>query len=106
MRTMSKRQTNAIALSKAMGRLRVLAVGIDDYDKTYGKLKTCSNDAKAVVECFLDVHQLNADKSSVSYCTSTTAPRLTLGPRSVTYPTVWRDQKKGGATQRVKVSTR
>jgi hypothetical protein len=78
MRAISKRQTNAVALAKAMGRIKVFAVGIDDYDKTspFGKLKTCSNDAKAVVECFLDVHQLNADKSSISFCTSQTAPRL------------------------------
>jgi hypothetical protein len=70
-----------VALAKAMGPIRVFAVGIDDYDETsaYPTLKTCSNDAHAIIDCFRDVHQLNADKGSLSLCTSRTSPKLRPG---------------------------
>jgi hypothetical protein len=77
-RAISKRQTQAVALAKAMGPIRVFAVGVDDYDETsaYATLKTCSSDARAIIDCFRDVHQLNADKGGLSLCTSRTSPKL------------------------------
>jgi len=51
---------------------------------------------------------------ATALATTTTAPHVhasaqesdQLGPQVVTYRTARRDQKKGGATQRVKISTR
>jgi hypothetical protein len=73
---LTNKQTKAVILREALGFLSVLAIGIDDYDKTSGfnPLKTCSNDALEVQNAFLDVWQLNADKGRVWTLTSEGSP--------------------------------
>ena len=60
------------------GKLRVLAVGIDGYenDQLFPPLTTRANDARAVLDCFRDVHQLGADKEALVLRSSATAPKL------------------------------
>lgn len=54
------------------GQLTLLSVGIDSYGKKSGfhHLKTCSNDAEAIRDTFLNVPQLNADKDRLFLITS------------------------------------
>lgn len=64
---LSQRQREALSGQAAPGRARVLAVGIDDYDRDCGfePLTTCRNDALGFADCFRDVPQLEADLEGV-----------------------------------------
>lgn len=64
---LTQRQRDALTRQLALGRARVLAVGIDDYDRDCGfdPLTTCRNDALGFADCFRDIPQLNADPGAV-----------------------------------------
>jgi hypothetical protein len=70
-------QRDSLTRQFALGRARVLAVGIDDYDRDYGfaPRATCRNDALAFADCFRDIPQLDADQGAVK--------ALVSGPRSM-----------------------
>ncbi len=72
----SKRASSAAAVSTS--KLRVLAVGVDDYEneERFAPLVTRSHDARVVLDCFRDVHQLGADKEALVLRSSATAPKL------------------------------
>ena len=74
---LTQTQRDALTRQFALGRTRVLAVGIDDYDPDYGfaPLTTCRNDALGFADCFRDIPQLGADPRAVK--------ALVAGPRSM-----------------------
>lgn len=67
-------------LKKAMGPLRGLFIGIDNYNEALGfpVLKTCANDATAVRNRFRDVRQLQADRNNLVLLTSGDATSLAI----------------------------
>ncbi len=75
---MSAMKKRAAAAGEPAGKLRVLAVGIDDYEneELFPRLTTRSSDARVVLDCFREVHQLGADKEALVVRSSATAPKL------------------------------
>lgn len=69
----TSKQRQTLLLQEAHGKSVLLSIGISDYDKSAGfdPLKTCSNDAIAVRDAFLDVWQLNAAPKRILILTST-----------------------------------
>jgi hypothetical protein len=72
MAKLPQRKRDAIELIKAQGSLALLAIGISNYSRKSGfhPLSTCSNDALAIRDVFLDTWQLNINKSKVQVITS------------------------------------
>src|ERR1044072_4857923 len=69
------------AFHAAHGLEHVLAIGINDYDPSSGfhALKVCVNDAISVRDRFLDIEQLNAEKSHCHALTSKSARHPSRG---------------------------
>ena len=67
-----QKKRDAIELRKAQGSLALLSIGISNYNKNSGfqPLSTCSDDAFAIRDVFLDTWQLNINKSRVKTITS------------------------------------
>lgn len=61
-------QRNALVSQFARGRAKVLAIGVDGYnrDSGFAPLKTCRNDAIGFANCFRDIPQLNADPEGIT----------------------------------------
>ena len=66
------------ALARPHGPAKVLAVGVDDYDRDAGfePLRTARNDATAFANCFRDLPQLHADPDAITALVS----RGTIAP--------------------------
>lgn len=64
---LTRRRRDVSARQPAVGRTRVLAVGIDDYDRDCGfePLSTRRNDALELANCFRDIPQLAAEPGAV-----------------------------------------
>jgi hypothetical protein len=64
---LTSKQRQALLLQEAHGKSVLLSIGVSDYNKNAGfdPLKTCSSDAIAVKNAFLDVWQLNADTARI-----------------------------------------
>lgn len=78
---LTQRQREALARQLALGRARVLAVGIDKYDASCGfdPLTTRRNDAVGFADCFRDIPQLHADLGSVRALVSGQGPAPSRG---------------------------
>ena len=66
---LSQVQRNALARQFALGRARVLAIGVDGYNGDSGfepLKKTCRSDALGFANCFRDIAPLQADPQAVS----------------------------------------
>ncbi|MBZ5713916.1 caspase family protein [Nannocystis pusilla] len=64
---LSQRQRDALLRQFGLGRARVLAIGIDDYDPDCGfaPRTTSRRDALGFADCFRDIPQLGADAGAV-----------------------------------------
>src|SRR3972149_3649348 len=72
-RALTKRSSGgALRAIDALGKLHVLAVGVEDYpkDSGFGRLRQCTHDAAVVKTCFTSVFQLHADPARVEQITS------------------------------------
>ncbi|PCC69740.1 Caspase domain-containing protein [Nannocystis exedens] len=80
-RGLDQRQGDALTRPFALGRARVLAVGIDDYDRDCGfePLTTGRNDAFGFADCFRDLPQLGADPGAVKALVSRRGPMPSRG---------------------------
>ncbi|MCY1066534.1 caspase family protein [Nannocystis sp. RBIL2] len=78
---LDQRQGDALTRRFALGRARVLAVGIDDYDRDCGfePLTTCKNDALGFADCFRDLPQLDAEPGTVKALVSRRGPTPSRG---------------------------
>ncbi|MCY1012417.1 caspase family protein [Nannocystis pusilla] len=78
---LDQRQGDALTRRFALGRARVLAVGIDDYDRECGfePLTTCRNDALGFADCFRDLPQLDAEPGTVKALVSKRGPTPSRG---------------------------
>ncbi|MFY0538618.1 caspase family protein [Nannocystis pusilla] len=78
---LDQRQGDALTRQFALGRARVLAVGIDDYDRECGfePLTTCKNDALGFADCFRDLPQLDAEPGTVKALVSRRGPTPSRG---------------------------
>jgi len=65
---LTQRQSEVLAARHAQGHTKVLAVGIDDYDRDAGfaPLRTARNDATGFINCFRDIPQLRADPGAIT----------------------------------------
>jgi len=65
---LTQRQSEVLAAQHAQGHTKVLAVGIDDYDRDAGfaPLRTARNDATGFINCFRDIPQLRADPGAIT----------------------------------------
>lgn len=63
-----------MSLTSALGKIRVLSVGVSEYACDFSELKQSKTDAEAVANAFRDVIQLNGDRDHISYMSD-----LTLG---------------------------
>lgn len=78
---LDQRQGDALTRRFALGRARVLAVGVDDYDRDCGfePLTTCRNDALGFADCFRDLPQLDAEPGTVKSLVSRRGPAPSRG---------------------------
>lgn len=78
---LDQRQGDALTRQFALGRARVLAVGVDDYDRECGfePLTTCRNDALGFADCFRDLPQLDAEPETVKSLVSRRGPAPSRG---------------------------
>jgi len=65
---LTQRQSEVLAARHAQGHTKVLAVGIDDYDRDAGfePLRTARNDATGFLNCFRDISQLRVDPGAIT----------------------------------------
>ncbi len=65
---LTQRQSEVLAAHHAQAHTKVLAVGIDDYDRDAGfePLRTARNDATGFLNCFRDIPQLRADRDAIT----------------------------------------
>ena len=64
----TQRQSEVLAARHAQGHTKVLAVGVDDYDRDAGfaPLRTARNDATGFLNCFRDISALRADPDALT----------------------------------------
>jgi hypothetical protein len=67
-----------LALKHGLGKIRVLAIGVNTYPPKSGfrNLKNCANDAFQITSTFREVLQLNADPNDITLMTSETTDCL------------------------------